>query len=94
VVERDTITKTVKVKLPAFISKQKGHRQFDCSSVKTKNARTSHLQTQRAVSTAAPVTEVEAGAEVVALVNERDFMVKFSDPLRKVERICNRKCDL
>jgi len=31
---------------------------------------------------------------VVALVDERDSTVRFSDPLRKVDTICGRKCDL
>jgi len=77
-----------------FYCKQKGHRAFDCPSVKAKNAKTPHQQSQRAISTAAPVTEVETEEEVVALVNERDSLVKIYDPLRKVETICNRECNL
>jgi len=77
-----------------FYCKQKGHRAFDCALVKTKNSRTPHQQGQRAISTAAPVTEVEPEAEVVALVSETDSMEKLSDPRRKVETICNKKCNL
>jgi len=62
--------------------------------MKAKNTRTPHQQNQRAISIAAPVTEVEPEAEVVALVNKQDHVEKFSDPLRKVDSICNRKCNL
>jgi len=76
-----------------FYCKQKGHRAFDCPLVKAKNTRTPHQQGQR-ISTAAPVTEMEPEEEVVALENERDSPVKTSDSLRKIETICNKKCNL
>jgi len=84
-----------KGEVTCFVCKKKGHRQFDCPTGKARDSRT-YQPGQRAVQTAAPVTEVEPEPveEVVALVDERKSTVRFADPLRKVDSICNRKCDL
>ncbi|XP_020289682.1 uncharacterized protein LOC109857608 [Pseudomyrmex gracilis] len=64
-----------------FYCKQKGHRQFDCPTLKEKNGKPQ--QSKRPASVAAPVTEVAAGVEVVALVNEKEVDLQLADPLVK-----------
>nr|XP_012230098.1 PREDICTED: uncharacterized protein LOC105676627 [Linepithema humile] len=75
-------------------TRSKGHRQFDCPTLKNKG--TQPNTTRAAVSsTAAAVSTEETSSEVVAAVLEEEgSLLELSRPFVTVTSLCNRVCKL